>query len=107
MEAKALTKFTRYSTKKVLPVLDLIRRKSVIEAFKILKFVPKSATLLVTKTLQSAVANAKRLKNQEGLVIKECWVTPGESIKRFRAAAFGRAAMYKHRTCHLTIIVSD
>jgi large subunit ribosomal protein L22 len=107
MESKAIVKFASFSPKKVQQVLELIRRKPVVDAFRILKFVPKSATSLVSKALRSAVANGKRLNNQEGLRVKECWVNQGPALKRFRAASFGRATLFKHKTCHLTIIISD
>ena len=107
MEAKAIARFQRYSPSKVGQVLDLIRNKPVIKAFNILKFLPKASKTLVEKTLKSAVANLGRLKNQEGLIVKECFVNQGPALKRWRARAFGRAVMYKHRTCHLTIVVSD
>jgi len=107
MKSISTTKFARYSPRKVQQVLDLIRRKPVIAAFRMLKFLPKSTAVLITKTLNSAVANGKRLKNQEGLFIKECWVNQGPVLKRFRAGSFGRASAYKHKTCHLTIVISD
>ena len=105
--AVAKANFVRYSSRKVGQVLDLIRSKPVIEAFKILKFIPRSSKEMVEKTLKSAVANEGRLKQQEGLYVKECWVNLGPSLKRFRSRAFGRAYGYKRKTCHLTIIVDE
>lgn len=107
MEATAIAKFQRYSPRKVAQVLELIRHKQVTEAFNILNFVNKRAKIFVKKTLRSAVANAKRIKNPDGVFIKECYVGQGPALKRWRARAFGRTAQYKHRTCHLTITVSD
>ncbi len=107
MASVAKANFVRYSPRKVGQVLDLIRKKSVLEAFKILRFVRRSATTLVEKTLKSAVANGGKLKQQEGLYIKECWVNTGPFLKRFRARAFGRAAEYKRKMCHLTIVVDE
>ncbi len=107
MEAKAIARFQRYSPRKVGQVLDLIRSKPVAKAFDILRFIPKSPKVLVEKTLKSAVANARRLKDYSNLIVKECFVNQGPALKRWRARAFGRAVMYKHRTCHLTIVVSD
>lgn len=107
MASIAKANFVRYSPRKVGQVLDLIRRKPVLEAFKILKFIRRSTTVLVEKTLKSAVANEGKLKQQEGLYVKECWVNTGPSLKRFRARAFGRAAGYKRKTCHLTIAVDE
>ncbi|MDI6641737.1 MAG: 50S ribosomal protein L22 [Elusimicrobiota bacterium] len=107
MEARAIARFQRYSPRKVAQVLDLIRRKEVTKAFAILQFVNKRAKILIQKTLRSAVANAGKIKNPAGIFVKECYVGQGPALKRWRARAFGRAAPYKHRTCHLTIVVSD
>ncbi|OGS23867.1 MAG: 50S ribosomal protein L22 [Elusimicrobia bacterium RIFOXYB2_FULL_48_7] len=107
MEAIAKANFIRISPRKVGQMLSLIRGKQAGAAFDILKFAQKSPRTLIEKTLKSAVANAGRLKNMDGVVVKECYVNSGPSLKRWRARAFGRAAQYKHRTCHLTIIVSD
>lgn len=107
MEATAKARFATYAPRKVGQVLTIIRRKSVVEAFKILNFVPKSAAKLVLKVLHNALVNAGRLKKPEGLFVKECWVNQGPTMKRFRARAFGRAAGYKKKTCHLTIKIGD
>jgi len=108
MIAKAIARYQRYSPRKVNQILDVIRNKPVPEAFKILRFIPKSAKILVEKTLKSAVSNAGKLKTfGQGFFIKECYATQGPSLKRWRARAFGRAAPYKHRTTHLTIVISD
>ncbi|OIO73229.1 MAG: 50S ribosomal protein L22 [Elusimicrobia bacterium CG1_02_37_114] len=107
MEARAVSRFVRYSPRKVGLVLDLVRNKSVPEAFQILRFVPKLVTGFIGKTLKSAAANAGRMKKPGELFIKTCYVNQGPSIKRWRARAYGRAAPYRHRTCHLTIVVSD
>ena len=107
MASLAKVNFARYSPRKVGQVLDLIRRKPVKEAFKILTFTRKSSKDLVEDVLKSAVANSGRLKKQDGLYVKECYVNNGPVLKRFRAYAFGRAAGYRRKTCHLTIIVDD
>ena len=107
MEAKAIVRFAPYSARKVGQVLNLIRKKPVIEANKILEFLTKAPAKLIKKTLNSAVANAGRLKRPEGLYIKECWASQGPAAKRFRARAFGRAVTYKRKSCHLTIVVTD
>jgi large subunit ribosomal protein L22 len=105
--AIAKAKFVRYSARKVGQVLGQIRGKPVLEAFRILKFVPRSAKEVVEKTLKSAVANEGRLKQQSGLYVKECYVCLGPSLKRFRSRAFGRAYGYKRKSCHITIIVGE
>ena len=59
MEAKAVAKYVRIAPRKVRVVMDLIRGKSVAEAFAILKFTPKVGAEAIEKVLKSAVANAE------------------------------------------------
>lgn len=100
-------RYQRYSPRKVAQVLNLIRKKEVEQAFNILRFVKKRPKEMIEKALKSAVANLNRLSNPKGLYIKECYVTQGPSLKRFRVAGFGRVVMYKRKTCHLTMRVGD
>ncbi|MDR0820644.1 MAG: 50S ribosomal protein L22 [Endomicrobium sp.] len=107
MEAKATTKFVRYTPRKVNQVLALIRNKKVEKAFEILSFLPKSAAVLVKKVLKSATANAVKLEDYSGLKVKEAWVGNGPILKRMRAGSKGRSMPIKKRTVHLTIVVTD
>jgi len=107
MEAKAITRYARYSYRKVGQVLKIIANKRVSEAFNALMFVNKGTRTVVEKTLKSAVANSGRLKNPETVFVKKAWATMGPPIKRMRPGAQGRGNPYKRKTCHITIIVSD
>jgi large subunit ribosomal protein L22 len=107
MEAKAATKFVRYTPRKINQVLALIRGKKVDKAFEILSFLSKSAALLVKKVLTSAVANAGKLENYSVLKVKEAWVGNGPILKRMRAGSMGKSMPVKKRTAHLTIVVVD
>lgn len=112
MEAKAIARHVRMSPRKVRLVVDQIRGRSVNEAYAILQFSKKSAAEPVGKTLRSAVANAQ-VKAQDGgdvldvdeLFVRECFVDEGPTLKRWRAAAQGRAAPRRHRTSHITVVV--
>ena len=107
MEAIAHGKFVRFSPTKVNQVLGLIRRKPVEKAFEILFFTPKAVSPFITKTLKSAVANSGQIKHMSGLWVKECWVGQGPVLKRMRPGPMGRGMPYKHKTCHLTVVVTD
>ncbi|MBQ1933372.1 MAG: 50S ribosomal protein L22, partial [Clostridia bacterium] len=84
MEARAYLKYARISPRKVGIVLDLIRGKDVAEARAILKNTPKSASEYLIKLLDSAVANAENNfnMNKENLIVSECYVCPGPTLKR-------------------------
>jgi large subunit ribosomal protein L22 len=112
MEAKAIARHIRISPRKVRLVVDQIRGRSVNDAYAVLQFSKKSAAEPVGKTLRSAVANAQARGEGAGevvdvdeLVVREAFVDEGPTLRRFRAAAMGRAAPIRRRTSHITVIV--
>ena len=112
MEARAIARHVRMSPRKVRLVVDQIRGKSVNDAYAILQFSKKSAAEPVGKTLRSAVANAQYRAQDQGdvldvddLVVRACYVDEGPTLKRWRAAAMGRAAPIRKRTSHITVVV--
>lgn len=112
MEAKATARFIRMSPRKVRLVVDQIRGQSVNQAYALLQFSKKAASEPVSKTLRSAVANAQYKAQDEGefvdadeLFIREAYVNEGPTLRRFRAAAMGRAAPLRKRTSHITVVV--
>jgi len=112
MEAKAIARHIRMSPRKVRLVIDQIRGRSVNEAYALLQFSKKSAATPVGKTLRSAVANSQNKGTDAGkvvdidaLVVREAFVDEGPTLRRFRAAAMGRAAPIRKRTSHITVVV--
>ena len=104
MIAKAEAKFLRISPPKVRQVMDLIRNKDAILARSILFNLNKRPKEYLIKILNSAIANAKvKGFNAEQLYISKIICNPGPSWKRFKAAAFGRAAPILKRTSHIKI----
>ena len=104
MIAKAEGKFLRISNTKVNQVMALIRNKGTNEAAAILTNLNKRACAYLIKILKSAVANAKVKGFDAGqLYISKLVCNPGPTWKRFKAAAFGRAAPIRKRTCHIKI----
>mgnify|MGYP000663303499 CR=1 FL=1 len=112
MEARAIAKYVRMSPRKLRRVADLIREKNVGEALNILHFTRKAASRPIEKTLRSAVAN---ILNYEGsskvdpdeLYVKEIRIDQGITLKRFRAAAMGRAVRIRKPTSHIFIKVAQ
>ena len=109
MEAKAVLKYTRISPRKVEIVLDLIRNKPVDLAMAILKHTPKAACEDLEKLLKSAIANAENNFNMDrnNLYVSECYVCPGQMLKRIRPRAQGRAYRILKRTSHVTLVVKE
>ena len=112
MSAKAVARFIRMSPRKVRLVVDQIRGCAVNEAYARLQFSKKAAAEPVEKTLRSAVANAQFRAEDEGefvdiddLVVREVFVDEGPTLRRFKAAAMGRAAPRRRRMSHITVVV--
>ena len=109
MEAKAKLMGVRLSPQKAKLVVDLVRGKSVSEALDILAFTNKSSAPVVAKLIKSAAANAvnNQKMDEASLFIKEIWVCPGKTLKRFMTRAKGRASRILKRTSHINVVVSD
>ncbi|MFC4778104.1 50S ribosomal protein L22 [Paenibacillus sp. GCM10023252] len=108
-EAKAHANFIRIAPRKAKLVVDLIRGKQVGEAIAILRHTPKSASPIVEKLLNSAIANAEHNYQLDvnKLVISQVFVNQGPTMKRFRPRAMGRASRINKRTSHITLVVSE
>jgi large subunit ribosomal protein L22 len=114
MQARAMAKNVGMSPRKMRMVIDLIRGRSVNEAYSILKFSKKAATTPIEKALRSAVANAQQKADAQGtfldvddMVVREAFVNEGPTMKRFSPRAMGRATPIMKRSSHLTIIVDE
>jgi large subunit ribosomal protein L22 len=112
MQARAISRYNRQSAQKMRLVVDLIRGRSVNDAFAVLQYTKKKAAEAVTKTLRSAVANARDKADQQGesvdideLYVKEAFVDEGAYYKRWRAGAMGRPSRIQKPTAHVTIVV--
>ena len=109
MQAKAHAKHIRIAPRKVKLVIDLIRGKEVGEAISILRHTPKSASPVLEKLLNSAIANAEHNHSLDvnKLFISEAYVNQGPTMKRFRPRAQGHASRINKRTSHITLVVSE
>ncbi|MFA7560700.1 MAG: 50S ribosomal protein L22 [Candidatus Izemoplasmatales bacterium] len=109
MEAKAIAKTVRISPRKVRLVVDLIRGKSVGDAYATLRNTQRGASKAVEKVLKSAVANAEHnyQLDQAKLYVKEIYVGEGKTLKRMQPHAQGRAFSIFKRTSHIYVTVAE
>ncbi len=110
MEIKAKLDYLRISPRKVRLAADLMRNQKVQKAMKQLTFLNKRAALPLKKILESALANARNnfgIKDESRLYVKEIRIDQGPMLKRFRPRAFGRAAMIRKKTSHISITLSE
>ncbi len=112
MKASATAKQVRMSPRKVRLVVDQIRGRTVADALSVLRFSKKAASVPVSKTLRSAVANAEDKADRDGedldvddLFVSRAFVDEGPTYKRWRAAARGRAVPRRRRTSRITVAV--
>ena len=109
MEAYALHKMAIIAPRKARMTLDLIRGKSVVEARGILKTTNTKASRLISKVLDSAVANAVNNLNlkEEDLFVSECYINPGPILKRIKFGSRTKVDRRDKRTSHIFVKVSD
>ena len=108
-EARAVAKSVRMSPRKARLVIDLIRGKNVGQAIGILHGVESPISLVVLKTLNSAIANAVNNNSLDAdkLYIKEIYANPGQILKRMRPRAKGSGDRILKRTCHVTVVLAE
>lgn len=109
MEVKASLRYARIGAQKARLVADLVRGKSVTEAYKILTYSEQKPAVMIMKLLKSAVANAeqKQVNDLESLFVKTISVDQGPSMKRFRPRAQGRAFGIRKKLSHINIILDE
>tara|TARA_Y100000996_G_C22070770_1_gene457353 strand:- start:164 stop:511 length:348 start_codon:yes stop_codon:yes gene_type:complete len=113
MESRAVSKYIHQSPFKIRKTLNSLRGLKVDDALNKLHFSSEKASVVIEKTLKSAIANLlvqnqeSENINTENFQIKRAFVDGGPVMKRFRAASMGRASRLRRPTSHLTIIVTD
>ncbi len=109
MEAKAIAKTVRVAPRKARLVADLVRGKDVKEAQAILMFTPRAASPLISKVLNSAIANAEHNLNLnvDDLFVKEIYINEGVRLKRLLPRAKGQGDIIQKRTSHITVVVAE
>ena len=109
METKASAKYVRVSAQKARLVVDLIRGRDVADAQQMLDYSPKAAARVVSKILNSAIANAEHNNglDPDDLFVSKAYVDEGPTLKRFRPRALGRATRINKRTSHITLVLDE
>jgi large subunit ribosomal protein L22 len=109
MQAKAEAKYIRVSPRKMKPIADLVRGKSVKDAQAILKFTPRKGAEIFLKVLNSAVANAENNHHMDvdTLIVKDIYANQGPTMKRWKAGSMGRANPILRRSSHVGVIVAE
>jgi large subunit ribosomal protein L22 len=109
MQAKAVSRYVRVSSLKVLKVSSAVKGKPVGAALSILKFMPQKAAKTLEKALRSAVANADQKPDVDvdRLVVRNITADDGPVLKRWGTKARGRGTRILKPTCHITVVLSE
>lgn len=110
MEAYAISKYNRVSTKKLRRVAMAVNRMNYNMAQAVLSHLPQKGAKIIRKTLISAGANLlnkEPASKEEDWLIKAILVNRGPYFKRTKPRARGRADQISKPTSHLTIVVSE
>lgn len=108
-EGRATAKYVRISQRKVNVVVDLIKGKSLVEAYAILMYTPKAASSVLTKLLKSAESNAviNNEMSKDALYVADCYANQGPTLKRIMPRARGSASRILKRTSHVTVVLKE
>ena len=106
---KSINNNIRSSVRKLNPILKGIVGKKVDIAIRDLRFSEKRITKDISKTINSAVANAENnfQYDIDKLIVKEAYCGKKITMKRFRPRAKGRAAPILKPYSSVTIILSE
>jgi len=109
MEFTANARYLSYSPYKLRPLVDVVRGKNALYAINWLRTYRSQRSEVVSKVLDSVLANAKNLKNiePENLFIKEIRVDQGPIHRYFKPGAQGRANPQRKRLCHMKIVLES
>ncbi len=110
-EGKAIAKYVRITPRKMKIVIDLIKGKSLDDAYAILMYTPKAASPVLNKLLKSAEANCVNREtgalNRDTLYVADAFANQGPVLKRFMPRARGSAARINKRTSHVTVVLKE
>lgn len=114
LRPRAKVTFVRIAPTKAKLVLDTIKGKDVAIASAILTSTPREGARIISKVLDSAVANAEYAASERDmdidttkLYVEEAYANQGPTLKRIRPRSQGRADRILKRTSHITIILNE
>ncbi len=104
----AVTRYIRISPRKARLAAALIRGLPVQQARLQLQHSSLKAGRLLTKTLNSAIANAESTSDAraEKLKVSEVRVDEGPRLKRAKPRSRGNRHPFMKRTSHFTVVVT-
>ena len=105
MAYEAIHRFAQIGARKVRPLADLVRGKTVDEALDMLRFQPHRGARMLEKVINSARANAedRRAPNLAHLRVVDVRVDEGPFRKKMKPHSRGMAAILMKKTSHIKV----
>ncbi|MBR0197826.1 MAG: 50S ribosomal protein L22 [Kiritimatiellae bacterium] len=110
MEVTAITRNARMSAFKGRPLARACRGLTAAKALALMEFSPKKAAEILSKTILSAVANARHnnnVQNAADMTIKLCVFDESVRMRRYWPTARGSAHPIARRLCHCKVVLTD
>ncbi len=109
MEVRAISKDTGISVRKVRPLVDMVRGKTVSEALAMLSFTPTPKAKMLAKLVKSAAASAENNYQMapSALRIVRIYADMARPMKRHRPRARGRVAPISKDSSHITVVIAE
>ncbi len=110
MQITSVTRNVRLSARKGRALGRKVQGLRVSDALRIVDFSPRKAAFHLSKTLKSAIANA-RVQDEnldvDTLKVKMAVFDEGSRMRRFWPRARGSASPILRRMCHVKVVLSD
>ena len=111
IEAKAVQRHLRRSTRKLRLVADAVRGMNVEKALNQLQFTKNASAEDMAKVIKSAAANVRDkfqddAAENKDLFVKTIFIDEGVTLKRIQPAPQGRAHPIRKRASHITVVVA-
>jgi len=109
MEVTATAKQIRMSPRKMRPVANAVRGKSLEDAYTILQVSEKQAARHIRKLVESAEANASHNHNLTGehLYVHTITVDENGILKRVQPRAMGGAGLLRKRLSQVHVALAE
>lgn len=109
MDVRATARYLPISAQKMRLVCDQVRGMDADQALVVLRFMPHKGAGLLSKLIESAIANAEMNfeMNRQDLYVTELYANEGPRMKRVKAGARGRYKPRVKRSTHLTVVLAE
>lgn len=109
MDVKAKARYLPISAQKIRLVCDQVRGMDAEDALVILRFMPQKGAELVTKLIESALANAEENYelNRQDMFVAEIFADDGPRQRRYKAGARGRFKPRVKPSSHLSVVLRE